>query len=57
MHSESGNIKIMIQVEADEVTKKPFGSLKKRYENNLQSTKDREFVFDYVDLLYYYVKK
>ena len=52
MHSKSDNIEIMIHNEADEVIKKLFDSLKNRYKNNLQSMKHREFVFDYVHLLY-----
>ena len=53
MHSKSGNIKSKISDEADEVTKKLFDSLKNRYQNNLQSMRGSEFVFDYVQLLYY----
>ena len=43
----------MINVEADEVIKELFNSLKNRYQNNLESMKGTEFVFDYVHLLYY----
>ena len=32
--------------------KKHFDSLKNRYQNNLQSIKDSEFVLDYVQFLY-----
>ena len=53
MHSKSDNIEIMINDEADEVTKELFDSLKNRYQNNLESMKGSEFVFDYVHLLYY----
>ena len=53
MHSKSDNIKIMISDEAIEVIKKLFGSLKNRYQNNLQSMRSSEFVFNYVQLLYY----
>ena len=42
----------MISDEADEVIKKLFDSLKNRYQNNLESMKDSELVFDYVHLLY-----
>ena len=48
MHSKSGNIKSKISDEADEVTKKLFNSLKNRCQNNLQSMRGSEFVFDYV---------
>ena len=53
MHSKSDNIEIMVNNEADEVIKELFDSLKNRYQNNLEWTKDSEFVFDYVHLLYY----
>ena len=53
MHSKSDDIEIMINVEADEVKKKLFDSPKNRYHNNLKSMKGSEFVFDYVQLLYY----
>ena len=53
MHSKGENIKIMISDKADEVTKKPFDSLKNRYQNNLESVNGSEFVFDYVHLMYY----
>ena len=43
----------MINDEADEVMKELFLSLKNRYQNNLESMKGNEFVFDYVQLLYY----
>ena len=43
----------MINDKADEVIDKHFKSLKNRYQNNLESMKGREFVFDYFHLLYY----
>ena len=52
MHSKSDNIEITINDEADEVIEELSNLLKKRYRNNLQSMKDSEFVFDYVELLY-----
>ena len=48
MHSKSDSIEIMISDEADEVIKELFDSLKNRYQNNLESMKDSEFVCDYV---------
>ena len=48
MNSKSNNIKIMISGEAGEVIEKLFNLLKKRYQNNLQSMRDSEFVIDYV---------
>ena len=35
------------------VIKELFDSLKNGYQNNFESTKGSEFVFDYVDLLYF----
>ena len=49
MHSKSGNLKIMINDEAYEVTKELFDPLKNRYQNNLESMKGSDFVFDYVN--------
>ena len=53
MHSISNNIEIMINDEADEVIKELFESLKNRYQNNSESMKDNELVFNYVQLLCY----
>ena len=53
MHSKSGNIEIMINDEPDEVIKELYVSLKNRYENDIESMKGSEFVFDYVHLFYY----
>ena len=39
--------------EEDKVLKELVNSLKNRYQNNLESMKGSEFVFDYVHLLYY----
>ena len=43
----------MISDEAEEVIIELFDSLKNRYQNDLESMKDIEFVFDYVELFYY----
>ena len=43
----------MINGEPDEVIEELSHSLKSRYQNNLKSMTDSEFVFDYVHLLYY----
>ena len=53
MHSKIDIIKIIISDEADEVIKELLNSLKNRYQNNLESIKDSEFVFNYVWFLYY----
>ena len=43
----------MINDEADEVIKELSDSLKNRYQNNLDFMKGSEFVFNYVQLMYY----
>ena len=43
----------MINDEAVKVIKKLFDSLKNRYQNNLESMKGGESVFNYFHLLYY----
>ena len=54
MHSKTDNIEIMINDKVDEVIVELFESLHNSYKNNLEiSMKRSEFVFDYVDLLYY----
>ena len=53
MNSKSDNIEILMNDEANKVIKQLFKSLKNRYQNNLESMKGSEFVFDYVHLLYY----
>ena len=46
MHSKSDNLEIMINDEVDKIIKELFGSLKNKYQNNLDSMKGSEFVFD-----------
>ena len=43
----------MINDEAEEVIKELFNSLRNRYQNNIESMKASEFVFDYAYLFYY----
>ena len=43
----------MISDEADEVMKKHFNSLRHRYQNNLESMRGSEFVFDCAQLFFY----
>ena len=50
---KSDNIEIMISDVTDEIIEKLFNSLKNRYQNNFQSMRSSEFVFDYVQLLYH----
>ena len=45
---KSDNLEIMINNEADEVTKELPHSFKNIYQNNSESMKGSEFVFDYV---------
>ena len=56
MYSKIENIEIMINDETDEAMKELFDSFKNRYQNNLESMKGSEFVFDYVQLLHYKYK-
>ena len=42
----------MINDEADEVIEKLFKPLKNCYQNNLESMKGSEFIFDYFNLLH-----
>ena len=42
----------MINDKEDEVAKQLFDSLKNGYQNNLESMKGSDFLFDYVQLLY-----
>ena len=51
MHSKNDNKKS--DDETDEYIEELFKSLKNRYQNNLQLMKGSEFVFNYVNLLYY----
>ena len=39
----------MIRDEADEVLKELYDLLQKKYQHNLESMKNSDFVFDYVD--------
>ena len=48
MYSKSDNIEILSRDEGDEVIEKFFDSLKNRYQNNLESMRGSDFVFDYV---------
>ena len=43
----------MINDEAEEVIENVFESLKNRYQTNLESMRGKEFVFNFVRLLYY----
>ena len=52
MHSKSDNIEIIINDETNEVINELFDSHKNRYQNNSDSMKVSEFVFDYAQLLY-----
>ena len=53
MYSKSDNTEITVHDKADEVKKGIIGSLKNKYQNNLELKKGSEFVLDYVQLLYY----
>ena len=47
----------MMNDEACKVIKELFDSLEYRFQKNLESVKGSEFVFDYVQLLYYKCRK
>ena len=53
MHSKSDNIEIMINDEAGENIEKLFDSPLNRYQNNLESMRGSQFVFDYIHFLDY----
>ena len=53
MHSKSHNIEVMINDEAVKVIGELFDLLKNRYQNNLESMKGNEFIFNCVYFLYY----
>ena len=56
MHAKSDNIKIMIVKQM--ILLKNFSNLSKYIKKRLEElTREREFVFDSVDLLYYYLHK
>ena len=43
----------MVNLEADEVIKELFDSLKNRHQKNLESIKGSNLIFDYVNYKYY----
>ena len=43
----------MMNDKADEIIEKRFDSRKNSYQNNLESMKGSEFVFNYIHLMYY----
>ena len=53
MHWKSDNLEIMINIEADEIIKYLFDSIRSSYQNNLGLIKGSGFVFDNIYLLYY----
>ena len=58
MHTKSDNIKIMIGNETGEIIKKLFELLLQKYQEGLEKLmKGSEFIFDFVDLLYYKLHK
>ena len=53
MPSKSDNLEIMISDVTDGIIEKLLNSVKNRYQNNLQSMRSCEFVFNYIHLLYH----
>ena len=57
-HTKSGNIKIIMASEANEINGELFKWFLQRYQERLEeSMKESEFVFDSVDLLHYHLQK
>ena len=58
MHTKNNNIEIMNGTETNDFIKELYESFFKRYQEGLETKiKGSEFVFDYVDLLYYSLQK
>ena len=58
MHSKSYNIEIMINDKVEDVIEEIFQVLLSRYQTGLEtSTKDSDFIFDCIHLLYYKCRK
>ena len=57
MHTKSNNIEIMMGSETDEIIDEIFKSLLQNYQKDLEESIRSNFVFDSVDLLYYYLQK
>ena len=56
MHTKSHNVEIIMGIETDEIIQELFKSLLEKYQEGLEeSMRINEFVFDSVDLLYYYL--
>ena len=53
MHGKSDNLEVIINMEANEIIKDLFDSIRSSYQNNLGLIKGSDFVFDNVYLLYY----
>ena len=54
MLSKSDNIEITINDKGDEVIQELFESILSRYQTGLEeSMKESDFVFDYIDFLFY----
>ena len=51
MHSKIDNREITISDKTDDVIKELFDPYKKKCQNNLESKKGDDFVFDYIQLL------
>ena len=58
MHPTNDNIEIIMGSETDEIIKELFKSLLKRYQKELEESKDgSHFTFDAVNTLYYKLNK
>ena len=57
MHTNSGNIKIMMSSETDNIIDELFKSPLQKYQEGLEdSMRGSEFVFDSVDVWYYHLQ-
>ena len=56
MNTKSHNVEIIMGIETDEIIQELLKSLLEKYQEGLEeSMRINEFVFDSVDLLYYYL--
>ena len=57
MHTTSDNIKIMMGSKTNDITEELFRSIQKYQQRLEELTRESEFVFDGIDLLYYHLHK
>ena len=59
VHSVSDNIEIFMSIDTDEVIDRLFDTIYQRFQEAIETSSERggEFIFENVDLLYYYFHK